>query len=241
MALGNRVNNGKADVTYRFEFKTTFINTNTILQSYLGVVQPGNPVSANQNRRQTYKITKIDHRNGNAETVLGNNIPVPPNNQGRLTPFYNQGDNGDNEARGGVATASALDGYTKSGIAALKRNYRSFAGQRDDGFYGDIQSIFDFEFSFDKPEPFDSQGGFNVHTIVLNIPMSELNGAEVAGVYATTSRPEGNEMVQVGRQGNPLFVEALIAIKDKDRYNRTNPTVDEAFRGYAANPELSAA
>ena len=242
VALGNRVNRGVADVTYRFEFKTTFANRNTILQSYLGVVEPGNPISANQNRRQTYKLTKINHRNGGIETVLGDNIPVPPNNQGRLTPDYNRNDNGDNKARAGVATQAALDGFTKSGIAALRRDYRSFAGQRDDGFYGDIQSIFDFDFSFDKPAPFDSQGGFNVHTIVLNIPLSELNGAEVAGVYATTSRREGNQMVQVGRQGNPLFVEALIAIKDKDKYNQSLPTGDAAsFNGYAANPELSAA
>ena len=60
-----------------------------------------------------------------------------------------------------------------------------FAGQRDDGFYADIQSIFDLDFGFDKPEAFDSQGGYNVHTIVLNIPMAELDGAKIAGVYAT--------------------------------------------------------
>jgi hypothetical protein len=35
----------------------------------------------------------------------------------------------------------------------------------------------------------DSQAGFNVHMIVLNIPVSELGGdQQVVGVYATTAR-----------------------------------------------------
>jgi hypothetical protein len=191
--------------------------------------------------RNTYKVTKIDNRTG-SRTVLGEDLIVPPNNQGRLTPFYNQGNNGDNPARGGVANFSELDGYTQNAIISLPGNYLVFAGQRDDGFYGDIQSIFDLDFSFNKPAPFDSQGGFNVHTIVLNIPLAELGGAKIAGVYATTSRRENGERKQVGRQGNPLFAEALIAIRDKDRYNQTSPLTDAAnFTKYANRPELSAA
>jgi hypothetical protein len=49
------------------------------------------------------------------------------------------------------------------------------------------------------------------------------------------------KFVQVGRQGNPLFCEALVAIKDKDRYNQTQPTQDASiFKKYALNPELAA-
>ena len=239
VALGDHVRTGVADLTYRFEFNTRFANPNTILQSYLGVVEPGKNFSPNQNRRQTYRLTKIDHRT-NSATVLGTNIMVPPNNQGRVTPFYNRDNDGDKRARDGVATRSGLDGYTKNAVTSLPSNYRSFAGQRDDGFYADIQSIFDLDFSFDKPARFDSQGGFNVHTIVLDIPINEIGLAPIAGVYATTSRPNGNGgMEQVGRQGNPLFVEGLVAIKDKNLYNRTRPTGDERFRSYAANPEIS--
>jgi hypothetical protein len=47
--------------------------------------------------------------------------------------------------------------------------------------------------------------------------------------------------VQVGRQGNPLFCEALIAIEDKDLYNRTSPSDDATlFAKYAKTPELGA-
>ena len=46
----------------------------------------------------------------------------------------------------------------------------------------------------------------------------------------------------MGRQGNPLFSEVLIADVDKDRYNQTNPLVDAAlFAKYADNPEVSRA
>ena len=167
---------------------------------------------------------------------------VPPNNQGRVTPFYNRGDDGDKPARPGVENSSEFDGYTRNAVTTLPGNYVVFAGQRDDGFYGDIQSIFDLDFTFNKPAPFDSQGGFNVHTIVLNIPLSELGGAKIAGVYATTTRRIGDERMQVGRQGNPLFAEALVAIRDKDRYNQTMPQGDDAnFGRYADNPELSKA
>jgi hypothetical protein len=240
VALGNKTKTGEADLTYRFEFSTTYANRNTILQSYLGVVQPGPSFDANQNRRDTYKVTKIDRRNG-VQTVLGENLMVPPNNQGRVTPFYNRGDDGDNFARGGVDSVSALDGYTRNAIEALKRGYRSFAGQRDDGFYADIQSIFDLDFTFDKRKPFDSQGGFNVHTIALDIPLSELGNAKIAGIYATTTRQDGDKRKQVGRQGNPLFAEALIAIRDKNRYNQSSPVDDNDFAKYADNPELSTA
>jgi hypothetical protein len=242
VALGAQsVRTGKADLTYRFEFKTSYVNTNTILQSYLGVLTPVNGVPANQNLRQTYDVTLINHKTGRVVS-LGKNLRVPPNNQGRLTPNYNQGNSGDNPAKEGVAIASALDTYTRAGILTLARGYKSFAGQRDDGFYADIQSIFDLDFGFNKPKAFDSQGGYNVHTIVLNIPFYELDGVQVAGVYATTSRIVDGKRQQVGRQGNPLFAEALIAIKDKDKYNATSPRNDRTnFRSYAANPELAAA
>jgi Domain of unknown function (DUF4331) len=40
--------------------------------------------------------------------------------------------------------------------------------------------------------------------------------------------------------GNPLFNEVLVALKDKDNYNRTSPTEDATkFATYAENPELA--
>ncbi|MEM1249877.1 MAG: DUF4331 family protein [Acidobacteriota bacterium] len=92
-----------------------------------------------------------------------------------------------------------------------------------------------------------------MHTIVLEIPIEELGGDQQSvGVHATTSRRrvrilsgkgEANfgPFVQVGRQGNPLFNEALVAIEDRDLYSRTSPSRDKAlFAKYALAPELAA-
>ena len=105
--------------------------------------------------------------------MLGKGV-VPPNNQGNATPFYNQDDNGENPAKDGVATEAELDRGTRQSIATLDGGYVAFAGQRDDGFYADIQSIFDL-LKLRNPGK-DSQGGFNLHLMALAIPMDELGG-----------------------------------------------------------------
>jgi hypothetical protein len=38
--------------------------------------------------------------------------------------------------------------------------------------------------------------------------------------------------------GNPLFNEVLVALQDKDNYNRTSPAADAQFGTYAAEPEI---
>src|SRR5262249_31004524 len=165
---------------------------------------------------------------------------VPPNNQGKATPFYNQGDNGDMPVRNGVATTGELDKYTRQAIFTFPNGYTSFAGQRRDGFYADVQSIFDL-LSLRNPGT-NSQRGTNIHMMALRIPLSELGGdMQTVGVFATTSRlmtpvqPTGRgglldiirrpTFVQVARQGNPLFNEGLVSIEDKDTYSRTLPVV----------------
>jgi hypothetical protein len=249
VAAGNAdVQAGRATYTYQFRFSTTFRNRKTILQSYLGVIQDVG--DAAQNLVQRYTVTKVDHRTGQRFT-LGSGI-VPPNNQGNATPFYNQNNNGESPARDGVATDSELDRYTSQSIGFLLNGYTAFAGQRDDGFYADVQAVFDL-LTLRSPGK-DAQGGYNVHTMSLNIPLDELGGdRQVLGVYATASRrtltilSEGRQdpikvgpFVQVARQGNPLFNEALVAIEDKDLYSRTSPTSDATlFRKYALNPELA--
>ncbi|MCC7308094.1 MAG: DUF4331 family protein, partial [Acidobacteria bacterium] len=183
VAVGSDVAAGRATFSYQFRFNTTFRNRNTILQSYTGVVQ--NVGDASQNLIQRYTVTKVDNRTRRI-TPLGQGI-VPPNNQGNATPFYNQGDNGENPAKAGVATGGQLDRYTQQSIADLSRGYVAFAGQRDDGFYADIQSVFDL-LRLRSPGK-DSQGGFNLHLMALDIPIQELGGdGQVVGVYATTSR-----------------------------------------------------
>jgi|CZKI01.1.fsa_nt_gi hypothetical protein len=252
VSTGADVAAGNDSIVYQFMFTTGYKTQGTILQSYVGVVNADG--DAGQNLTQTYTVTKVV---GGTSTLLGTGI-VPPNNQGLATPHYNGGENGNNTAKPGVTSAAQLDVYTSGAIANLSNGYRSWAGQREDGFYGDINAVFDLlNLRMGSANSFDSQSGYNIHTIALEIPVAELGGdQQVVGVYATTSRQQMSVLssgagsaapvlsggwVQVARQGNPLFNEVLVALKDKDLYGRTKPSNDAAlFQQYASNPELAA-
>ncbi|MEZ5326622.1 MAG: DUF4331 domain-containing protein [Verrucomicrobiales bacterium] len=255
VATGDNVAAGMPTYRYDFYFRSSLRNDDTILQSYLGVVE--NTGDSSQNLLQSYYVLGTDFKTGR-RSYLGRGM-VPPNNQGIATPHYNINEDGNLPAKPGVSTSAELDQYTSETIASLRGGFHSFAGQREDGFYGDIQSIFDLLQlrSGGVENSFDSQSGFNVHTIALNIPLSAIGGeSQVVGVWATTSRrqisilDDGStskglrglgKFVQVGRQGNPLFCEAIVAMQDKDLYNRTQPSADaDLFKDYALNPELAA-
>ena len=108
----------------------------------------------------------------------------------------------------------------------------------------------------------DGFKGFNVLSFAIQIPVSDLpsiaftspftGAATGVGVYASVSRPRvtvrrtdaepsnSGPWIQVNRMGNPLFNEVLVALRDKDNYNRTDPTTDAArFQKYAENPEIA--
>jgi len=108
----------------------------------------------------------------------------------------------------------------------------------------------------------DGFKGFNVLTFAVQIPVADLPALPYSsaffgdqsgvGVYASVSRrlvrlygEDGERIgigpwVQVNRLGNPLFNEVLVALQDKDRYNRTSPMQDAAlFATYAENPEVA--
>ncbi|MGF1526578.1 MAG: DUF4331 domain-containing protein [Candidatus Competibacterales bacterium] len=83
-------------------------------------------------------------------------------------------------------------------------------------------------------------------------PLPAVAEATGVGVYASVSRRRltlrqtdgapvsAGPWIQVNRMGNPLFNEVLVALADKDHYNRTPPTLDDAeFSTYAENPEVA--
>ena len=110
----------------------------------------------------------------------------------------------------------------------------------------------------------DGFKGYNVLHYAIVIPLSDLpsfayQGAfssglnNGVGVYASVSRPRvtlrsttgdaisSGPYIQVNREANPLFNEVLVAIRDKDNYNRDLPTSDASkYKTYALNPEVAA-
>ena len=121
-----------------FLFDKRYKNNNTILQSYTGRVQSVD--DQQQNLTQRYTVLRVNYAAGTSWN-MGTGV-VPPNNQGRVTPLYNSMA-GDGPARDGVASSAALDTYTQQSLIPLFGGYTAFCGQRDDGFYADIQAVFD--------------------------------------------------------------------------------------------------
>jgi len=198
--------------------------------------------------------------------VLANGLLTPPPNVGaRTTPFYNDATG---RAVSGATSFAALDRYTRQTVFGLPSGEAVFAGPREDGFFADTAAIFDLLDPRILAGGLGQAGtgvdgfkGFNVLAYAIQIPLDHLPSFEYqspffgaqsgVGVYASVSRPsvtirsasrepssEG-PFVQVNRMGNPLFNEVLVALKDKDNYNRRIPTDDAAFATYARNPEVA--
>jgi hypothetical protein len=136
-------------------------------------------------------------------------------------------------------------------VASLDGGGKVFAGQRDDGFFGDIGDIFDL---VAIRKGFDTGGkdffaGYAVHTLALQIPISQIDTkSHVVGVWTATERKAAyvrrhklrRGWVQVSRLGNPLVNEVVIPTKLKDRWNRLSPATDSRFSTYYENPVLAA-
>jgi len=178
---------GIADIVYEFRFTTTVKNPNTFLYN----TGPINAIGdATFNRPQTYTVTRT--KGANPPVTLGTNIPCPPCNIGpKSTPNY---------PKLAASAVRPLQGSTGG---------RVFAGQRLDGFYVDLGSVFDLldlrpfqnlHLLPMSPQPgVDGLRAYNVHTIAIQVPISELTvdgstptdqalAKSVIGVWASASR-----------------------------------------------------
>jgi hypothetical protein len=220
---------------------------------------------AHQNFTQTYTLTKV--LPDGTSTVLGTDMLVPPPNVGkRTTPEYNDPSG---FPVSGAASFGALDTYTKETVYSVASGESVWAGPREDSFFADTAAIFDLldprilgsDGHGQTGNGVDGFKGYNVLTFALQVPVTSLTAmpysdaftgaSKGVGVYASVSRPRitlrstsgdpttSGPWIQVNRLGNPLFNEVLVALKDKDNYNRDVPTQDIAkYKQYALSPEL---
>jgi hypothetical protein len=175
----------RSDVTYQFRFTTRIRNRNTFLYNTGPIASI---TDATFNRPQTYSVTRVAR--GRAPQVLGRGLAVPPVNIGpRSTPDYAH--------------------FTAEATHDLPGGRRVFAGQRADGFFVDLGSVFDLgtlrPFQSLHLIPSANAAGvnglqaLNVHTIALQVPTTDLTRGgmvpadvmsrdSVIGVYASASR-----------------------------------------------------
>ena len=204
---------GKADVKYRFKFRTKVRNEESFLYAVPQVTSIDDP---DLNVIQTYSVERLRYSNGwvsdskarsssrhkssgkhrskhrrhyrrklRSVDTIARNIPVAPNNTGDKTfPDYNA-----------VANQAITD---------LPRGGKVFAGPREDPFFVDLGATFD-AINIRKGTGAEGGGkddlaGYGVHSIVLQVPEGKVtkNGEEVSspdaknavvGVWASTERP----------------------------------------------------
>lgn len=197
-------------------------------------------------QRQTYKVIKVNNRR---KQIIAQGVSVAPVNIGPRT---------DAVTRQGTPYD---DAFAATFIHNMGQEGRVWAGPRDDGFYVDLGGVFDLANLRPVGQAQDGVSGYNTHSIVLEIPTTQLtaNGqapgsapsnATTLGVWAASSRRkirilrnfDGGEQnfgdwTQVSRLGLPLVNEAVIGLQDKDKYNRTHPAKDVMnFGAYFLNP-----
>ena len=266
----------KSRVIYRVEFKNTLVPEQA--------PSPSDPLGGGNELlwqltggTETMKVTRIvradshdwDDDDERRSTVLGRDIPVLPNNHGPQTdrlvyglgPFagYDSGDATSREI--GLYDQPFVDTYIKT----LSNGARVIAGQFDDPYQLDEKGIFDLvNLNRDdlggipgarRPPGEDVFTGFNVFSIALEVPMSDIfpwgiphNGQELknstdsllrihskisrqktqtvdASNIITGLRGSGN-YVQVGRNALPLFNAGLVGTQRQTLYLRSGPQRD---------------
>jgi hypothetical protein len=234
---------GKPDVRYRFKFKTTVRNPDSFLYALPGVSSISD---SKLNVVQTYTVTRESYRNGKLVKAkkIASGLPVAPNNVGPKTiPDY----------------ASVANEAIKS----LPGGGKVFAGPVDDPFFVDLGTTFDAinirNGTGNAGGGKDDLAGYNVHTIALQVPESDVTrdsksvgdasaANAVVGVWSSTERQtisvRGKQTkvreVQVSRLGNPLVNEVVIPLGKKDFFNATKPSDDlKNFGRYVLSPELA--
>ena len=221
---------------------------------------------------ETMRVTRVmapDH-DEDEPVVLGSDLAVLPNNHGPQTDrlVYGLGggfqgyDSGDASSREvGLYDQAFVDTY----IHPLKNGGRIIAGQFDDPYQLDEKGIFDLvNLNQDdlggipgarRPPGEDVFTGFNIFSIALEIPITELfpNGIPHNGtlnphstdsllrVWSSIGRRQtqtvdptnvitgvrgSGRFVQVGRNALPLFNAGLVGTQRHTLYLRSNPHQD---------------
>ncbi|HEV8542047.1 MAG TPA: DUF4331 domain-containing protein [Verrucomicrobiae bacterium] len=247
-------NNGDnaEDLTFQFRFQITPRNialpigpegnrrTNAVPVLAVGPIGAGNIGALNLD--QTYTI----------------NLIKGPRRTGAAAPLKNAGDNStvftkplDNV---GLKTIPDYNAYANSYMYAVNipdcpTPGRVFVGQRKDPFVVNLGETFDLiNISTSPLGPPDANKDIlsdkNVTSMILEVPKSCLLSAPdkpIIGAWITASKLDTNGVAtQVSRLGQPLVNEVVIGLKDKDKFNASEPKDDGQFADYVTYPTLPA-
>lgn len=229
----------KPDITYTLSSKVKLENQATFLYNTNTIKSLTDP---NWNRKQYITVTETFEGNPTPTVLVANKLTAPVNIGSKSTPNYQA-----------LADAAIQTISTPQGAGKI------YAGQTDDAFWVDLQ-VFDLlTLRGQKPPvgytdgtniPVDSVSAFNVHSFVIEVPISHVTAGSdpVVGMWAATRRAStrviqslntqtytGTE-VQVSRLGMPLVNEVVIPLALKDAFNSIPPSTDAVlYTGGAGN------
>jgi hypothetical protein len=184
-------NDADANITYQFRFKTVLTDTGASDIFLYNTGPIAHITDATWNRKQFYSVTRIDRYGSH---VLATDLPCPPCNVGKNS----------------IVSYAPL---TTEAIRPLGSGGKVFAGQRADGFYVDLGSVFDlgdlrpFQPYFLLKGPampgINTLAGLNVHSIAIQVPISDLTSDgrhrtnykaadSTIGIWTTASRQKGS-------------------------------------------------
>ncbi len=257
--------NGDAreDITFQFRFtntlKDTQLNVGGVPVS-IPLIQSGPIAGVNDatlNLRETYTVNIV---RGPRRTGVSEPITNAANDS---ATFDKPVDNIGNKTLADYAAYAAQHVYDVH-IPGCDDG-RMFVGQRNDPFAVNLGEIFDLvniavpATDFDPgAESLESDiiADDNVTALILEVPIACMTQAEepVIGAWTTASLPrvrilqkqpsfdqparEVGHFQQVSRLGMPLVNEVVIGLKDKDRFNASQPRDDAQFATYVTNPTL---
>jgi hypothetical protein len=249
----NIENNGAAgdDIVFEFQFYEVFKDQQIVVGSDM-VAHPLrtiNPISFANNSNDPYIYTVTMIRNGVRSSVLN----------GRTSGifFAKAFDNA------GSKTIPDYAAYANNLIYPINipgcGSGKVFVGQRREGFAVNLGEVFDLvnlNPVGDRNAKHNVLDDANITTIAMEAPISCLVGTgTVIGGRTTAWLPrtrelrddptvtqptfESSDFVQVSRLGMPLVNEVVIGLRDKNKFNASQPEDDIAnFADYVTNPTL---
>jgi hypothetical protein len=258
-------NNGDAveDITFQFDFTQNLnsieidsdgdASTPDVAVPLINIADASNPANVQTNESYTVTMVTGDRRSGDRKQ-LGGTYKKPFDYIGTKSfanyPVY-------------------ANGFIKDlplGSCAGNKKARVFVGQRAESFAIDLGKVFDL-INLDPVGGRESGTNIlankNITSIAMEIPKSCLvsgNGADpVIGAWTTasvrqatlinpspasgisTTAKKGGAWTQVSRLGMPLVNEVVIGLKDKDKFNASEPKDDLTnFAPYVQYPTLPA-
>ena len=254
---------GKEDITFQFRFQNILrditvpaggVATSIPLVQAGGITAPNQPTS---NLRETYTVSVV---RGLRRSSAGEPVKKLDGTAVFDKPTDNIGEKTFGAAPG-YANYAAQHVYDVA-IPGCDMPGKVFVGQRKDPFVVALGPIFDLINlnplgNVDVPNS-DALATKNVTSLEMEVPTACLTagGGTIIGGWTTASARQGRLIAnppksghttasinggawtQVSRLGMPLVNEVVIGLKDKDRFNNSQPKDDTQFLSYVTNPAL---